>query len=40
MDDERQSIIEDPEEYLPIDWRYAALFFALLAAAGLVLFAF
>jgi hypothetical protein len=40
MDDEQQSIIEDPEEYLPIDRRYVALFFALLAAAGLAQFAF
>ena len=35
----RQRIIEDPRDYLPIDWRYAALFFAYLVAAGLAILA-
>jgi hypothetical protein len=35
----KQRIIEDPRDYLPVDWRYAALFFAYLVVAGIAILA-
>ena len=35
----KHRIVEDPLDYLPIDWRYAALFFACLVVAGIAIVA-
>jgi hypothetical protein len=35
---ERHHIIEDPTENIPHDWRGTAVYFAILAVIGIVLF--